>query len=161
MVEQCDAEIDVGARDLVPLELQGLGDRGDPQDRAPAAALKTAAAEAIGRVLCRWGQFRWTLILVPFCKSTKNSGKATLPTRCFYVLFWSGREDLNLRHPAPKAGALPGCATPRFRECLRWNAPNLQPISSEIKVERSRPAVLGNVVWVDFGRARGNNVRSS
>ena len=29
---------------------------------------------------------------------------------------WSGREDLNLRHPAPKAGALPGCATPRL-----WN----------------------------------------
>jgi hypothetical protein len=28
---------------------------------------------------------------------------------------WSGREDLNLRLPAPKAGALPGCATPRFR----------------------------------------------
>ena len=27
----------------------------------------------------------------------------------------SGREDLNLRHPAPKAGALPGCATPRTR----------------------------------------------
>ena len=26
----------------------------------------------------------------------------------------SGREDLNLRHPAPKAGALPGCATPRW-----------------------------------------------
>ncbi len=29
---------------------------------------------------------------------------------------WSGREDLNLRHSAPKADALPGCATPR-REC--------------------------------------------
>ena len=28
--------------------------------------------------------------------------------------YWSGREDLNLRHPAPKAGALPGCATPRL-----------------------------------------------
>ena len=26
---------------------------------------------------------------------------------------WSGRRDLNPRHPAPKAGALPGCATPR------------------------------------------------
>ena len=26
---------------------------------------------------------------------------------------WSGREDSNLRPPAPKAGALPGCATPR------------------------------------------------
>ncbi len=28
---------------------------------------------------------------------------------------WSGREDLNLRPPAPKAGALPDCATPRPR----------------------------------------------
>ena len=27
--------------------------------------------------------------------------------------FWSGRDDLNVRPPAPKAGALPGCATPR------------------------------------------------
>src|SRR5271154_1150365 len=26
---------------------------------------------------------------------------------------WSGRRDLNPRPPAPKAGALPGCATPR------------------------------------------------
>jgi hypothetical protein len=28
-------------------------------------------------------------------------------------LKWSGREDSNLRPPAPEAGALPGCATPR------------------------------------------------
>ena len=28
-------------------------------------------------------------------------------------MFWSGRGDLNSRPPAPKAGALPGCATPR------------------------------------------------
>ena len=34
------------------------------------------------------------------CKAAKNEE-------------WSGREDLNLRPPAPKAGALPGCATPR------------------------------------------------
>ena len=27
---------------------------------------------------------------------------------------WSGREDLNLRPPAPHAGTLPGCATPRL-----------------------------------------------
>jgi hypothetical protein len=26
---------------------------------------------------------------------------------------WSGRQDSNLRHLAPKASALPGCATPR------------------------------------------------
>jgi integrase/recombinase XerD len=31
----------------------------------------------------------------------------------FFPLKISGREDLNLRPPAPKAGALPGCATPR------------------------------------------------
>ncbi len=26
---------------------------------------------------------------------------------------WSGQRDLNPRRPAPKAGALPGCAMPR------------------------------------------------
>jgi hypothetical protein len=31
----------------------------------------------------------------------------------FNSLVWSGRGDLNARPPAPKAGALPGCATPR------------------------------------------------
>src|SRR2546425_8864433 len=35
------------------------------------------------------------------------------PTELRARLIWSGREDLNLRRPAPKAGALPGCATPR------------------------------------------------
>ena len=29
------------------------------------------------------------------------------------IVFLSGRADLNGRPPAPKAGALPGCATPR------------------------------------------------
>ena len=28
-------------------------------------------------------------------------------------ILWSGREDSNFRPPAPHAGALPGCATPR------------------------------------------------
>ena len=30
-------------------------------------------------------------------------------------MIWSGRGDLNSRPPAPKAGALPGCATPRLK----------------------------------------------
>ncbi len=40
----------------------------------------------------------------------------------YLILLWSGREDLNLRLPAPKAGALPGCATPRrvCRNCHWW-----------------------------------------
>src|SRR5262249_10816618 len=31
----------------------------------------------------------------------------------WFLLLQSGRADLNGRPPAPKAGALPGCATPR------------------------------------------------
>ena len=30
-----------------------------------------------------------------------------------FLSCWSGRRDLNPRHPVPKTGALPGCATPR------------------------------------------------
>ena len=37
-------------------------------------------------------------------------------------LAWSGRQDSNLRHPAPKAGALPDCATPRPPRDLRREA---------------------------------------
>ena len=47
---------------------------------------------------------------------------------------WSGREDLNLRHPAPKAGALPGCATPRkeMKYCSKYLVilPNINKISN-------------------------------
>jgi hypothetical protein len=44
-------------------------------------------------------------------RTGKRPSHSTLASASVY--FWSGREDLNLRHPAPKAGALPGCATPR------------------------------------------------
>src|SRR5439155_4159519 len=40
---------------------------------------------------------------------------------------WSGREDLNLRPPAPKAGALPDCATPRL--CRADNRQQLNGVS--------------------------------
>jgi hypothetical protein len=33
---------------------------------------------------------------------------------------WSGRQDSNLRPSAPKADALPSCATPRKSELLVW-----------------------------------------
>ena len=35
---------------------------------------------------------------------------------------WSEWQDSNLRHPAPKAGALPNCATPRIRTILYYSA---------------------------------------
>ena len=40
-----------------------------------------------------------------------QEGQGTKPLALWF--YWSGRQDSNLRHPAPKAGALPGCATPR------------------------------------------------
>jgi hypothetical protein len=43
-----------------------------------------------------------------------NHDDAMVGTQTTRRVVWSGREDLNLRHPAPKAGALPGCATPRL-----------------------------------------------
>ena len=51
------------------------------------------------------------------CERSPAAGGASEQTNCpqnSQCLDWSGRQDLNLRHPAPKAGALPGCATPRF-----------------------------------------------
>jgi integrase len=44
---------------------------------------------------------------------TKGSPAESEKAPRFRCLKRSGREDSNLRHPAPKAGALPGCATPR------------------------------------------------
>ena len=35
------------------------------------------------------------------------------------IPIWSGREDLNLRPPVPKTGALPDCATPRQERIRR------------------------------------------
>ena len=56
---------------------------------------------------------------------------------------WSGRQDSNLRHPAPKAGALPNCATSRlFSSC---SIPNYPPRTS-IFFSSSRIAVLRSAI---------------
>ena len=44
---------------------------------------------------------------------------------------WSGRLDSNQRPPAPKAGALPGCATPRRTHYgVQISDPVYRPFSS-------------------------------
>ena len=51
-------------------------------------------------------------------KSEEGSGEC-IPASLFatrYLLVSSGRRDLNPGPPAPEAGALPGCATPRARD---------------------------------------------
>ena len=56
---------------------------------------------------------------MPKVKRRRTAGspsvaRRTRARRRWLVLnIWSGRLDLNQRPPAPKAGALPGCATPR------------------------------------------------
>ena len=41
--------------------------------------------------------------------------------RFFSLQIWSGQQDLNLRPPAPKAGALPNCAMPRIRLIISYS----------------------------------------
>ena len=43
----------------------------------------------------------------------RHNQNLQLPIFNFQFFYWSGREDSNLRLSAPKADALPGCATPR------------------------------------------------
>src|ERR1700689_3423424 len=56
---------------------------------------------------------------------------------------WSGRGDSNSRPPAPKAGALPGCATPRHE--LRQDYKGL-PNRTVAPSDRSRPQVSCGIV---------------
>ena len=51
-----------------------------------------------------------TLGLEGRCSIQMSYGRIVLITS----LKWSGWRDSNSRHPAPKAGALPDCATPRI-----------------------------------------------
>jgi hypothetical protein len=57
-------------------------------------------------------------ILLSYWRSRpeENQGPLPLERDChapWFLFIQSGRADLNGRPPAPKAGALPGCATPR------------------------------------------------
>ena len=46
---------------------------------------------------------------------TTTAWKAEVLPLNYTRIAWSEWQDSNLRHPAPKAGALPNCATPRAR----------------------------------------------
>src|SRR5436309_15189144 len=56
---------------------------------------------------------------------------------------WSGRLDSNQRPPAPKAGALPGCATPRPARGLHYPTPsnNLIPRARTADTRPRSPSV--------------------
>ena len=44
-------------------------------------------------------------------------------------IYWSGRQDSNLRPTVPKTVALPGCATPRLNFLLRYQIPSIKASS--------------------------------
>src|SRR3990170_397419 len=52
------------------------------------------------------GAFTFKTFFNLFCKAVYH--------HLIIHMIWRGWQESNLRHPAPKAGALPGCATPRF-----------------------------------------------
>ena len=95
-------------RECGSLETNQGAHTGDPR-RNDAAKQRRPQAQGLGRHGASTRTRTWDIrlrrpTLYPaelWTRSSKNSR--------------SGREDLNLRHPAPKAGALPGCATPRTR----------------------------------------------
>ncbi len=71
-------------------------------------------------------------------------------TERVWARYWSGREDLNLRPPAPKAGALPGCATPRWSRARRGRAATTATMiaAGEVGVQKA---------WVAIRRRRSRS----
>ncbi|CAG9269993.1 hypothetical protein BCEP4_60023 [Burkholderia cepacia] len=59
----------------------------------------------------------------PRCAKKRPARKNPRQPKLTRVLVWSGREDLNLRPPAPHAGTLPGCATPRKKKIITDSFP--------------------------------------
>jgi hypothetical protein len=76
---------------------------------------------------------------------TTSAWKAeVIPLNYTRIYNWSERQDLNLRHPAPKAGALPSCATPRYcynNKIIRAFRPLVKAFSP--RPGRSHPAPAG------------------
>ncbi len=70
--------------------------------------------------------------------------------RCPVWGIWSGREDLNLRPPAPKAGALPDCATPRLGVHSLLAKINRPRAESEYRFRSSPVSTFAKIVPVPF-----------
>src|SRR5581483_2841203 len=70
---------------------------------------------------------------------------------------WSGRLDSNQRPPAPKAGALPGCATPR-PTLPSYRTSSTQPRAARLTPSPPRPPRAtapgrhDGKAWSDTGR---------
>jgi hypothetical protein len=73
------------------------------QGRTANCVVIETGEPAAGSIHRYWADEASYLIVRERVEIRSRSGKSV----------WSGRGDLNARPPAPKAGALPGCATPR------------------------------------------------
>ena len=81
-----------------------------------AAPEGVAAGASMGMGDVAHGVFAFSAC-APSCATVlctdRNKTHAKWRKSVAFAIKWSGRQDSNLRHPAPKAGALPDCATPR------------------------------------------------
>src|SRR5215472_2951375 len=75
------------------------------------------------------------------------------------VVYWSGREDLNLRPPAPKAGALPGCATPRHPKLLFYRELQFSASTHPIDGVNPKNETLGKAHYAGKGTASGKETK--
>src|SRR6266851_2184706 len=114
-------------------------------------ALSLLATRARVRLSIRFSKrLWWANTPRVFGKRTRKSSK------------WSGREDLNLRPPAPHAGALPGCATPRqARDCTRVDISRRARRGVEACGFPGSFAVFGQARVTRPGRWRGGSLATT
>ena len=76
---------------------------------------------------------------------------------------WSGRPDLNRGPPAPKAGALPGCATPRHLLCINSTALLDFPLIGPGPLNKlaGNPKARSHSLWIRYiAQIQKNGLRS-
>jgi hypothetical protein len=118
--EGCNSDVSLGA------QLRQRGNGGE-KGRAELAAFEELLAKSISHALVAQLRLEAAAHGVDVWTWLERQGKrwrlADSPEACHPGVTpelekWSGRLDSNQRPPAPKAGALPGCATPRLRSSL-------------------------------------------
>ena len=117
-----------------PRSTPSVSDGGvSPTHRGRAGSARTRSSEGHRRTARRADRRRGSL--------TQRRMAARIPV-AIGLLRHRGGADSNRRPPAPKAGALPGCATPRVRErygVRRGRSPGRPPVGSDAAMADVQP----------------------
>src|SRR5512136_1474863 len=96
--------------------------------RAPNLGL--VLAEPTANRFCRYALVLNQLLTAPDLEGFLRAAGRGISRMCLNQ--WSGRRDSNSRPPAPHAGTLPGCATPRSAKVYQRTEPDAFSASSSI-----------------------------